>query len=89
MNLSNAVLNERLVALVKKLLGPSAVVPDPFPTEQQLSELGLTSLKMVNLMLSVEVEFDIMIPQSEITPANFQNLASIALLVARTLQAAG
>lgn len=78
-------LNERLIRLVRQLLGPSAVVPDPFPLDQQLSELGLSSLKMVNLMLSVEVEFDIMIPQADITPENFHSLASIAQLVERTL----
>jgi acyl carrier protein len=78
-------LNERLIGLVRHLLGPSTVVPDPFPLDQQLSELGLSSLKMVNLMLSVEVEFDIMIPQADITPENFHSLASIAQLVERTL----
>ena len=78
-------LNERLIGLVRQLLGPAAVVPDPFPLDQQLSELGLSSLKMVNLMLSVEVEFDIMIPQADITPENFHSLASIAQLVERTL----
>jgi acyl carrier protein len=78
-------LNERLIGLVRQLLGPDASVPDPFPLDQQLSELGLSSLKMVNLMLSVEVEFDIMIPQADITPENFHSLASIAQLVERTL----
>ena len=78
-------LNERLIGLVRQLLGPAAVVPDPFPLDQQLSELGLSSLKMVNLMLSVEIEFDIMIPQADITPENFHSLASIAQLVERTL----
>ncbi len=62
-----------------------AVIPEPFPVDRQLSELGLSSLKMVNLMLSVEMEFDIMIPQADITPENFHNLASIAALVERTL----
>ena len=78
-------LNERLIGLVRQLLGPAAVVPDPFPLNQQLSEMGLSSLKMVNLMLSVEIEFDIMIPQADITPENFHSLASIARLVERTL----
>jgi len=36
-----------------------ASLPHPFPVEQQLSDLGISSLKMVNLMLAVEVEFDI------------------------------
>jgi acyl carrier protein len=38
-------------------------------------------------MLAVEMEFDIMIPQADITPENFQNLAAIARLVSRTLEA--
>jgi acyl carrier protein len=78
---------DRLVKLVKGLLGPLAVVPDPLPVDQQLSDLGISSLKMVNLMLSVEMEFDIAIPQAEITPENFHCIASIEALVGRTLGA--
>jgi len=85
LNLPSDTLRTRLIGLVKQLLGPAAVIPDPFPAQQQLSELGLSSLKMVNLMLSIEMEFDIMIPQSEITPENFHSLLSIENLVARTL----
>jgi acyl carrier protein len=81
---ANGVCN-RLIALVKQLLGAANGVPDPFPIHQQLSELGISSLKMVNLMLAVEVEFDIAIPQTEITPENFHSLESIRLLVDRTL----
>ena len=40
---------------------------------QQLSDLGISSLKMVNLMLAVELEFDIAIAQSDITPENFHS----------------
>jgi acyl carrier protein len=40
---------------------------------------------MVNLMLAVEVEFDIAIPQSDITPENFQSLGSIESLVQKIL----
>jgi acyl carrier protein len=80
-------LRTRLIGLVKQLLDRAAVIPDPFPVNQQLSELGMSSLKMVNLMLSVEMEFDIMIPQADITPENFHSLASIERLVAGTLAA--
>lgn len=80
-------LEDRLTGLIKQLLGPSARLPDPFPREQQLSELGLSSLKMVNLMLSVELEFDLMIPQSDITPENFHSLGSIARMLRRLLPA--
>lgn len=75
----------RLITLVKQVSGAAAVFPIPFPRDTQLSDLGVTSLKMVNLMLAVEVEFDIAIPQSEITPENFQSLGSIQGLVERML----
>jgi acyl carrier protein len=76
---------EQLVALVKQTLGANAVIPHPFPVDQQLSDLGISSLKMVNLMLAVELEFDIAIPQSDITPENFHSVAAIEALVVRTL----
>jgi acyl carrier protein len=76
---------EQLIALVKQLLGAEAVLPHPFPVEQQLSDLGISSLKMVNLMLAVELEFDIAIPQSDITPENFHSVAAMQTLVVRTL----
>jgi acyl carrier protein len=77
--------NGRLVGLVKAVLGAGGVVPEPFPLEAQLSDLGISSLKMVNLMLAVEVEFDIAIAQSDITPENFHSLASIEALIGHTL----
>jgi acyl carrier protein len=81
--------SERLIKLVKHLLGPSVALEDPFPLQRQLSDLGISSLKMVNLMLAVELEFDIAIPASDITPENFESVASVEALVNRTLTAAG
>ena len=77
--------SNRLISLLKQVSGSAAVFPSPFPVATQLSDLGVTSLKMVNLMLAVEVEFDIAIPQSDITPENFQSLASIESLVQEIL----
>ncbi|MEA3172633.1 MAG: hypothetical protein QOF42_44 [Gammaproteobacteria bacterium] len=77
--------SQQLVVLVKQVLGPGSSIPDPLPIDAQLSDLGISSLKMVNLMLAVELEFDIAIPQSDITPENFHSLASIESLVSRTL----
>jgi acyl carrier protein len=76
---------EQLIVLVKQVLGANAAVPDPFPLDQQLSDLGVSSLKMVNLMLAVELEFDIAIPQADITPENFHSVAAMQNLVVRTL----
>ena len=75
----------RLVALVRQTLGADAALPQPFPVDRQLSDLGVSSLKMVNLMLAVELEFDIAIPQSDITPENFHSVAAIQAMVVRTL----
>ncbi|MGP8033435.1 MAG: phosphopantetheine-binding protein, partial [Steroidobacteraceae bacterium] len=51
----------------------------------RLSDLGMSSIKMVNLMLSVEVEFDVTIPQGDITPDNFRSVASVEVLLLRIL----
>jgi acyl carrier protein len=77
--------SERLVEVVQVVLGSGRAVPDPFPMAAQLSDLGLSSLKMVNLMLAVELEFDIAIAQADITPENFHSLSSIEALVVHTL----
>ena len=52
-------------------------------TAADLREVGLTSLDMVSLVLSVESEFGIKIPEREITPTNFRSIATIETLVAR------
>jgi acyl carrier protein len=76
---------DQLVAVVKQVLGPGSELPDPFPLERRLSELGVSSLKMVNLMLAVELEFDIAIAQADITPENFESCASILRLIESTI----
>ena len=54
----------------------------PAGASQDLREAGLTSLDMVNLMLAVESEFDIEIPQADMTPDNFRSIEAIEALVA-------
>ena len=51
-----------------------------------LSECGLSSLDMVNLMLAVETEFDIKIPDRDMTPSNFRSIAQIDKLVGTLLR---
>ena len=50
-------------------------------SEQSLQDAGLTSLDMVTLMLAVEAEFNLEIPQQEMTPENFRSVATIGRLV--------
>jgi acyl carrier protein len=82
--ISPSALRERLLALVAQILGKPEAAATLSP-EGRLSDLGMTSIKMVNLMLSVEVEFDVSIPQSDITPDNFRSVASIEALLLRIL----
>jgi acyl carrier protein len=70
----------RLLALVTSILKQNAISADLKP-ETLLVDVGLTSMDMVNLMLSVEAEFDFTIPQNEITPENFQSVATLSRLV--------
>jgi acyl carrier protein len=49
--------------------------------DADLREIGLTSLDMVDLVLSVECEFDVQIPEAQITPANFRSISAIDALV--------
>jgi hypothetical protein len=76
-------LRERLVGLAAALMGPGVSFPDPFPWGLQLSELGISSLKMVNFMLAIETEFDVAIPPADINPDTFYSVDSIAVLVNR------
>lgn len=80
----DSALRDRLLGLVERVLDKPGAGPS-LPAEAALSELGVSSLKMVSLMLSVEAEFDLIIPQMEITPENFRSISSIHALVTRIL----
>ncbi len=49
--------------------------------DDDLGEIGLSSLDMVNLMLAVEAEFDVKIPDADMTPPNFRTVAPIEALL--------
>ena len=74
----------KLLALVKSILMQNAIVAD-LDQATLLVDVGLTSMDMVNLMLAVEAEFDFTIPQSEITPENFQSVETLNRLVVNQL----
>jgi acyl carrier protein len=72
----------QIAALVEALLVRKNV-PAGAGTDEDLHDRGLTSLDLVNLMLAVEDEFGIEIPQPEMTPDNFRTIAAIERLVSR------
>jgi len=77
---------ERLIGLVRQILGAQSAAR-PLPIDARLSELGMSSIKMVSLMLAIEVEFDITIPASDITPQNFESIAAVEMLVLKVADA--
>jgi len=77
----------RIIRLVKGILEQNSLAADVTP-QVRLVDVGLTSMDMVNLMLGVEAEFDFTIPQSEITPENFQSVETLERMVATQLQLA-
>ena len=83
----NAEVQERILAIVKSILERNAIAAEVTP-ESLLVDVGLTSMDMVNLMLGVEAEFDFTIPQSEITPDNFQSVKTLQRMVITQLQLA-
>jgi acyl carrier protein len=79
---------ERLIGLIRQILGPVAGAR-PMPIDARLSDLGMTSIKMVKLMLAIEVEFNLAIPQADITPENFESIASVEAMLTRLGESAG
>ena len=83
----DADVESRILTLVKSILEENAITAEVGP-ESLLVDAGLTSMDMVKLMLGVEAEFDFTIPQSEITPENFQSVKTLRRLVVSQLQPA-
>jgi acyl carrier protein len=75
----------RIHVLVKAILEQNAINAEIGP-DSSLVDIGLTSMDMVSLMLGVEAEFDFTIPQSEITPENFQSIATLERMIVSQLQ---
>src|SRR5215510_8260872 len=71
---------DRVVGIVRDILERRSINRDILP-DDDLREAGLNSLDMVNLMLAVEAELDLKIPDSDMTLRNFRTIAAIEALV--------
>ncbi len=83
-NPSGANPRERVIALIERILERPAGAA-ALPVNARLNELGMSSMKMISLMIAIEVEFDLAIPQADITPENFDSIASVDAMVTRLL----
>ena len=77
-----------IAKIVQKLLHDHSIERTILPGDD-LRDVGLTSLDMASLVLSVEAAFDLMIPERHITPANFRSVSTITSLVTALIEFEG
>jgi acyl carrier protein len=87
LNRLHSSVTDRIGVLVRQILAKRSI-DRPVGHDEDLTECGLSSLDMVNLMLAVESEFDVKIPDRDMTPSNFRTIARIDTLVGALLQSA-
>jgi acyl carrier protein len=84
-DLTNVAGNERVAGIVRDILerrSPGRSIR----ADEDLRDAGLNSLDMVNLMLAVEAEFDLKIPDADMTLRNFRSISAIDALVSSLLR---
>ena len=79
-----ASVQDRVLSVVRIVLQENAIIADVYP-ESRLVDIGLDSMDMVALMLKVEAEFDLTLPQPEITPENFQSVKTLERMILNQL----
>jgi acyl carrier protein len=77
-----AAMTSRLAEIVRQVM-PERSSPASLDADTDLYEAGLTSMAMVKLMLAVEVEFDVSIPDADLHPDNFRSIGAVEALVGR------
>jgi len=85
MRTGNGDIQNRVIALVKSILAQNAITAE-VDADSLLVDVGLNSVDMVNLMLGVEAEFDFTIPQTDITPENFQSVNTLQQIIMAQLR---
>ena len=79
-----ASVQNRVLSVVRSVLRQNAIAADVHP-ESRLVDIGLSSMSMVELMLKVEAEFALILPQLEITPENFQSVKTMERMILNQL----
>jgi len=76
--------NDRVIRVVQDILQRRAI-QRPVQADEDLREAGLNSIDMVNLMLAVEAEFGLEIPDTDMTLHNFRSVTAIDAFVGSLL----
>jgi acyl carrier protein len=77
-----AAMTSRLTEIVRQVM-PERPSLANLTSDADLYDAGLTSMAMVKLMLAVEIEFDISIPDADLHPDNFRSIGAVEALVGR------
>lgn len=64
--------------LIREVAGLLAIEPTTISSEMTLQELGFDSLKLVELLVVIETEFNINLMETGITQDDFKNIRSLA-----------
>ena len=69
------------VAQIISSVANEAVKLRPIAPSDSLTDAGVSSLDMVNVMLALEAAFDVFIPADLIKPSSFRSINSIAAML--------
>jgi len=75
----------RVAEVVERHLAECSI-NGPVCPDANLLEVGLNSIDILNLVLSLEAEFDFMMPESEIKPENILTIAALSRLIERLVE---
>jgi acyl carrier protein len=75
-------LSNQVFEMVQEAINEPAPLA-PISLDDDLRQLGLTSMGMVKLMMAAEVGFNISIPDEDLIPDNFRSIRTIEALVRR------
>lgn len=82
---------DHVLAQVVELIRDSAKLLDPdetLPPDRELMDLGIDSFGLLELITSIELAFDIEIPDEMLTRETFQSASSVAQAVRQLLTGA-
>ncbi len=82
---NNSSTADRIAELVRQILAKRGL-DRAVDHDADLNEAGLSSRDSVNLMLAVETEFAVKIPDRDMTPANFRSITRIDGLIGKLLK---
>ena len=79
-NGSNAMIDEKVAEIVATLL-PEKMRSTRIAYDESLTNAGLNSLAMVNLLLEIEASFNVTMAARLVTPKSFRSIHSISRLI--------